>query len=84
MTYNATNSTHVEFELSGKGDWIAVGFSDDRLMVGCNVSRRICTFRLCFCFLSSQCTSGDVTLESWALKIRHTYMLNKNIMHNEI
>ena len=39
VTYNATNSTHVEFELSGKGDWIAVGFSDDRLMVGCNVSR---------------------------------------------
>ena len=39
MTYNVTNSTHAEFELSGKGDWIAVGFSDDRLMVGCNVSR---------------------------------------------
>ncbi|CAH3043690.1 unnamed protein product, partial [Porites lobata] len=33
ITYNATNSTHAEFELSGKGDWIAVGFSDDQLMV---------------------------------------------------
>ena len=34
VTYRATNSTHVEFELSGKGAWIAVGFSDDQNMVG--------------------------------------------------
>ena len=67
MTYNATNSTHVEFELSGKGDWIAVGFSDDQLMVGCNVSR-IQFYIMFFCFPSSQCTSGDVS---------HTYILNK-------
>ncbi|CAH3191433.1 unnamed protein product, partial [Porites evermanni] len=37
ITYNATNSTHVEFELSGKGDWIAVGFSDDQLMVNTDI-----------------------------------------------
>ncbi|XP_073240019.1 DOMON domain-containing protein FRRS1L-like [Porites lutea] len=37
VTYNATNSTHVEFELSGKGDWIAVGFSDDRLMANTDI-----------------------------------------------
>ena len=34
VTYSATNSTHVEFELSGQGAWIAVGFSDDQNMVG--------------------------------------------------
>jgi len=33
VTYNATNSSEVEFELSGKGDWVAVGFSDDQIMV---------------------------------------------------
>jgi len=32
VTYNATNSSEVEFELSGKGDWVAVGFSDDQIM----------------------------------------------------
>ena len=42
MTYNATNSTHVEFELSGKGDWMAVGFSDDQLMVGCLTGPTAC------------------------------------------
>ena len=42
MTYNATNSTHVEFELSGKGDWIAVGFSDDQSMVGCLTGPTAC------------------------------------------
>lgn len=34
VTYRPTNSTHVEFELSGRDDWIAVGFSNDRRMVG--------------------------------------------------
>ena len=34
VTYRPTNSTHVEFELSGRGAWIAVGFSNDRRMVG--------------------------------------------------
>jgi len=33
VTYNATSSNKVEFELSGKGDWVAVGFSDDQFMV---------------------------------------------------
>jgi len=32
VTYSATNSSEVEFELSGKGDWVAVGFSDDQIM----------------------------------------------------
>lgn len=32
VTYNVTSSNKVEFELSGKGDWVAVGFSDDQLM----------------------------------------------------
>lgn len=34
VTYNATNasSDKVEFELSGKGDWVSVGFSNDQLM----------------------------------------------------
>ncbi|CAH3043686.1 unnamed protein product, partial [Porites lobata] len=37
VTYNATKSlSRVDFELSGKGDWIALGFSDDQLMVSCN------------------------------------------------
>lgn len=31
ITFNATNST-VLFELSGKGEWAAVGFSDNQLM----------------------------------------------------
>ena len=33
VTYNVTSANNVEFELSGKGDWVAVGFSDDQLMV---------------------------------------------------
>ena len=33
VTYNVTSSNKVEFELSGKGDWVAVGFSDDQFMV---------------------------------------------------
>ena len=33
VTYNVTGSNKVEFELSGKGAWVAVGFSNDRLMV---------------------------------------------------
>ena len=33
VTYNMTNTSVVEFELSGKGDWVSVGFSDDQLMV---------------------------------------------------
>ncbi|KAM7444870.1 DOMON domain-containing protein frrs1L [Porites harrisoni] len=37
VTYNATNSTHIEFELSGKGDWMAVGFSDDQLMANTDI-----------------------------------------------
>ena len=45
MTYNATNSTHLEFELSGKGDWIAVGFSNDRFMVGCLTGQIVCHTR---------------------------------------
>ncbi|KAK2572857.1 Ferric-chelate reductase 1 [Acropora cervicornis] len=32
ITYAATNSGTVEFELSGIEDWIAVGFSDNQLM----------------------------------------------------
>ncbi|XP_067036706.1 DOMON domain-containing protein FRRS1L-like [Acropora muricata] len=32
ITYAATNSDTVEFELSGIEDWIAVGFSDNQLM----------------------------------------------------
>ncbi|XP_044172749.1 DOMON domain-containing protein FRRS1L-like isoform X2 [Acropora millepora] len=32
ITYNATSSDTVEFELSGSGNWIAVGFSDNRSM----------------------------------------------------
>ncbi|CAH3148519.1 unnamed protein product, partial [Pocillopora meandrina] len=32
VTYNATGGDKVEFELSGKGTWVAVGFSDDREM----------------------------------------------------
>ena len=33
VTYNVTSSNKIEFELSGKGDWVAVGFSDDQFMV---------------------------------------------------
>ena len=33
VTYNVKSSNKVEFELSGKGDWVAVGFSDDQFMV---------------------------------------------------
>ena len=33
VTYNVTSSNKLEFELSGKGDWVAVGFSDDQFMV---------------------------------------------------
>jgi len=33
VTYNVTSSNKVEFELSGQGDWVAVGFSDDQSMV---------------------------------------------------
>jgi len=32
VTYNVTSSNKVEFELSGQGDWVAVGFSDDQSM----------------------------------------------------
>ncbi|XP_068710340.1 putative ferric-chelate reductase 1 isoform X7 [Montipora foliosa] len=32
ITFKATNSTTVLFELSGVGDWVAVGFSDNQLM----------------------------------------------------
>lgn len=32
VTYNATGGDKVEFELSGKGTWVAVGFSNDRGM----------------------------------------------------
>ncbi|XP_015762635.1 PREDICTED: ferric-chelate reductase 1-like isoform X3 [Acropora digitifera] len=32
ITYAETNSGTVEFELSGNGNWIAVGFSDNQLM----------------------------------------------------
>lgn len=32
MTYNATGGDKVEFELSGIGSWVAVGFSDDTEM----------------------------------------------------
>ncbi|XP_068707880.1 uncharacterized protein [Montipora foliosa] len=32
ITFNATNSNTVLFELSGVGDWVAVGFSDNQLM----------------------------------------------------
>ena len=69
MTYNATNSTHVEFELSGKGDWIAVGFSDDRLMISYFVSRM--HFYI-FVILLFPCTSRDVTLG----KCHDSYTLN--------
>lgn len=37
VTYSATNSTHVEFELSGQGAWIAVGFSDDQNMADTDI-----------------------------------------------
>ena len=33
VTHDVTSSNKVEFELSGKGDWVAVGFSDDQFMV---------------------------------------------------
>ena len=33
VTYNVTSSNKVEFELSGKGAWVAVGFSNDQFMV---------------------------------------------------
>lgn len=33
VTYNVKSSNKVEFELSGKGDWVAVGFSNDQFMV---------------------------------------------------
>ena len=60
MTYNATKSlSRVDFELSGKGDWIALGFSDDQLMVSCNVSRM---HLYIFLILLSPWPSRDVTL----------------------
>ena len=60
VTYNATKSlSRVDFELSGKGDWIALGFSDDQLMVSCNVSRM---HLYIFLILFSPWTSRDVTL----------------------
>ena len=60
VTYNATKSlSRVDFELSGKGDWIALGFSDDQLMVSCNVSRM---HLYIFLILLSPWTSRDVTL----------------------
>ena len=33
VTYKVTSANKVEFELSGKGDWVAVGFSDNQFMV---------------------------------------------------
>ena len=69
VTYNATNSTHVEFELSGKGDWIAVGFSDNRFMVSYYVSRM---HFYVFVILLFPCSSLDVTLG----KFHHSYTLN--------
>ena len=57
------------FELSGKRYWIAVGFSDDRLMVSYYVSRM--HFYI-FVILIFPCTSRDVTLG----KFRHSYALN--------
>ena len=73
MTYNATKSlSRVDFELSGKGDWIALGFSDDQLMVSCNVSRM---HLYIFLILLSPWTSRDVTLGRyvWILSYLHAY-----------
>ena len=73
VTYNATKSlSRVDFELSGKGDWIALGFSDDQLMVSCNVSRM---HLYIFLILLSPWTSRDVTLGRyvWILSYLHAY-----------
>ena len=33
VTYKVSTSDAVEFELSGKGSWVGVGFSEDQKMV---------------------------------------------------
>ena len=42
VTYQASGNESVVFELSGKGDWAGVGFSEDKFMVS-NVDLQNCT-----------------------------------------
>ena len=37
VTWTPSTETYIEFELQSKDEWMALGFSDDKEMVGCDL-----------------------------------------------